>query len=73
VVIHEVPRLTYAVYRFSGIPGAAPVETARVVLLRQLTGSDWVVEGQVVDWFYDPPWTLPWVRRNEVAVPVAPK
>jgi len=32
-----------------------------------------VVTGPVVDWFYDPPWTLPWVRRNEVAVPVAPK
>jgi len=25
----------------------------------------------VVDWFYDPPWTIPWARRNEVAVPVA--
>jgi hypothetical protein len=73
VVIHEVPALTYAVYRFAGIPGAAPVETARVTLLKQLTGSDWVVEGPVVDWFYDPPWTLPWARRNEVAVPVAPK
>jgi hypothetical protein len=24
-----------------------------------------------VAWFYDPPWTLPWLRRNEVAVPVA--
>ena len=21
-------------------------------------------------WFYDPPWTLSWLRRNEVAVPV---
>ena len=22
-------------------------------------------------WFYDPPWTLPFRRRNEIAVPVA--
>ncbi len=73
VVIHEVPGLTYAVYRFSGIPGAAPVEAARAALLRQLTGSDWTVEGPVVDWFYDPPWTIPWARRNEVAVPVVHK
>jgi hypothetical protein len=26
--------------------------------------------GEPVAWFYDPPWTLPWLRRNEVAVPV---
>ncbi|MBJ7467075.1 MAG: heme-binding protein, partial [Mycolicibacterium sp.] len=21
-------------------------------------------------WFYDPPWTLPFRRRNEVAIPI---
>ncbi|PRC49286.1 heme-binding protein, partial [Mycobacterium sp. ITM-2017-0098] len=25
-----------------------------------------------VAWFYDPPWTLPFRRRNEVAVAVTP-
>jgi hypothetical protein len=23
-------------------------------------------------WFYDPPWTIPVLRRNEVVVPVTP-
>ena len=26
--------------------------------------------GEPVAWFYDPPWTLPFRRRNEIAVPV---
>ncbi|HEY2195594.1 MAG TPA: hypothetical protein VGH76_25280 [Actinomycetospora sp.] len=29
------------------------------------------VVGEPVAWFYDPPWTLPFRRRNEIAVPVA--
>ena len=71
--IHELEPETDAVYRFSGIPRAAPVAKAREALLLQLVGSDWQVAGATVDWFYDPPWTLPWVRRNEVAVPVVPR
>jgi hypothetical protein len=71
--IHELPVTLDAVYRFSGIPGAAPVARARAALLRQLAGSDWVIIGEPVDWFYDPPWTLPWARRNEVAAPVREK
>ena len=31
----------------------------------------WKVTGPRVVWFYDPPWTLPPMRRNEVAFPVA--
>jgi hypothetical protein len=26
--------------------------------------------GAPVAWFYDPPWTLPVLQRNEIAVPV---
>jgi hypothetical protein len=29
--------------------------------------------GKPVAWFYDPPWTLPFRRRNEVAVTVTPR
>jgi SOUL heme-binding protein len=34
------------------------------------SSSGWTVAGPAVDWFYDPPWTLAMLRRNEVAVPV---
>ena len=66
----DVPSETMAVLRFSGIPGARAVAEHSRRLLSALSGSAWRPTGPVVAWFYDPPWTLPWWRRNEVAVPV---
>jgi hypothetical protein len=36
-----------------------------------VAASDWRATGQPIAMFYNPPWTLPFFRRNEVAVPVA--
>lgn len=66
----EVPAATIAVLRFSGTPGVHSVSVHSKRLLAALAGSGWQPEGQAVTWFYDPPWTLPWLRRNEVAVTV---
>jgi hypothetical protein len=71
--IVTVPAETYAVYRFSGIPGAAPVHRAEAILAANLKNAPWSPAGPPVTWFYDPPWTLPFARRNEVAVPVTPR
>ena len=73
IIIHELASETDAVYRFSGIPSPEPVARAHQILLTQLANSAWQPTGQPVDWFYDPPWTLPWARRNEVAIPVTPR
>jgi hypothetical protein len=70
--IVTVPAETVAAYRFSGSRSAASMPEAREVLFRELRGSRWMVSGKPVDWFYDPPWTLPMFRRNEVVVPVEP-
>ena len=68
-----VPAETYAVVRFSGVGSVRAVETHKAQLLAGLAGSGWTVRGEPVVWFYDPPWTLPPMRRNEVAVRVEPK
>ena len=73
IQIHQLPATTDAVYRFSGIPGIAAVTSARKLLLTALASSAWKSNGDPVTWFYDPPWTLPWFRRNEVAVAVLPR
>ncbi len=68
----SVPAQTYAVLRFSGVGSVRAVETHKAELLAGLTGSGWTARGEPVVWFYDPPWTLPPLRRNEVAVRVEP-
>jgi len=70
VEIVTVPAAMMAVNRFSGTPGKAAVATARTQLLQALRGSSWHAVGDPVAWFYDPPWTIPPLRRNEVAVEV---
>lgn len=68
VVLVTVPAQTYAVLRFSGVGSVRAVESRKALLLTGLKGSGWQARGEPLTWFYDPPWTLPPLRRNEVAV-----
>jgi hypothetical protein len=67
-----VPPETVAVLKFSGdrSPGAVAARTGE--LLKALQDNDIEPTGKPEAWFYDPPWTLPMLRRNEIAVPVDP-
>ena len=70
VTLVEVPGETCAVLRFSGDRSEQAIAAKSQELLETLRGSDFHTDGEPVAWFYDPPWTLPFRRRNEVAVPV---
>ena len=71
VRIVEVPGETVAVFRFSGGTDPATVAAARARLLAALPATGWAPAGEPVAWFYDPPWTILALRRNEIAVAVA--
>lgn len=71
VRIVEVPARDYAVITFSGSRGAEAVERHTARLMSEVAASGWRAAGEPVSWFYDPPWTPPFLRRNEVAVPVS--
>ena len=71
VILAPLPAETFAVLRFSGTPTPDAVAREDARLLHGLAGSGWSVAGAPVAWFYDPPWTLPPLRRNEVAVQVS--
>ncbi len=73
VNIVELPVGDIAVRRFTGWWSEAGLERRQAALIAALDGTDWVASGPPVGWFYDPPWTIPFLRRNEVAVPVAPR
>jgi hypothetical protein len=70
VVIVPVPPRIMAVLRFSGQGTPETIIEEGRRLDAALAGSQWRADGPLVAWFYDPPWTLPPLRRNEVARPV---
>lgn len=71
VRIVTVPAETVAVLRYSGVPSSGAVRDANAKLLGVLAGSGWTANSAPAGWFYDPPWTVPPLRRNEAAVPVS--
>ena len=71
IVLRQVPGETVAVLRFSGFWGAEAIAARQAELLQRLEATAWKPDGTPLAWFYDPPWTIPFLRRNEVAVPVA--
>ncbi len=72
VRIVELPGETVAVLGFSGLGRAGSVERHEGLLLEALEGSRWSIEGTPRTLYYDPPWTLPFLRRNEASVRVSP-
>lgn len=70
VRIITVPPETYAVLRYTGARDSQAMAEQQAELLRRLQATPWRPQGAPEAWFYDPPWTLPPLRRNEVVVRV---
>ena len=64
----EVPGETVAVLRFNGSYGPDAVAARTKQLLETLHRNNIEPTGDPLSWFYDPPWTVPFLRRNEAAV-----
>lgn len=73
VRIVQVPSETVATLRFSGLRTSANVAAHTSELLEYLESSKWAPVGAPAAYFYDPPWTVPSLRRNEVVVSVSPR
>ena len=70
VTLEAVDERLVAVRRFSGFASAGASERERTALGNGLSALGVVALGEVELARYDPPWTLPFLRRNEVAVDV---
>lgn len=66
----EVPEESVAAVRFTGSRSSEAVAAKTKELLDALSAKGVMTAGEPVSWFYDPPWTLPFRRRNEVVVPI---
>ncbi len=71
VRLFEEPAKRYAVIRFSGTGGDAVLAAKTAELNRFLVGRRLAPMGNPVIAFYDPPWTLPFMRRNEIWLEIA--
>ncbi len=73
VTLRVVPAKTLAVRRFSGSPSDSQLAAEIERLLAALASAGIVrADEPPIALVYDPPWTVPALRRNEVAVAVVP-
>lgn len=66
VRLREVAARRVAVLRFSGLATSGNLERHAEELRRRIAARGETADGALSYAFYDPPWTLPWARRNEV-------
>ena len=68
VTIREIPQTRYAVIRFSGLTSEKKVAQKTTELLNWLSERGYRPTGKPELARYNPPWTLPFLRRNEIMV-----
>lgn len=73
VQLAVVPENTLAVLGFSGSRRPSAVAARSEALLGLLADMKWRPVGRPFTLFYDPPWTIWFLRRNEVVVSVTPR
>ena len=66
----EAPGRREAVHVFSGRATERALAEAEAQLRRDIAAAGLRVVGPVSHYYYDDPFTLPWARRNEVALPL---
>lgn len=62
----------FVVVRFSGSAQEADVQRQKARLMEYVKRNELPIAGEPVYAFYNPPWTLPFLRRNEVMLEIAP-
>lgn len=71
VTLRQVPAKTYAAVKFRGFARESTVARKTDQLLERLRNDGVAVTGTPVLAQYNPPWTPPFMRRNEVLVEVS--
>ena len=72
VAFEEAPAYTAAIIQFSGWASADKADKHWQRLRQFLIAEEINITGEPTLNQYNPPWTLPFLRRNEIIVPVAP-
>jgi hypothetical protein len=70
IELREKPAKTLAVLKFSGSVNEEKLKKMKDLLLDGLIQNKIIIKGQPFLMRYNSPWTLPFLRRNEVAIEV---
>lgn len=70
VVLIPVPAKRFAVLRFSGFPDDEKIKQHKEELKAYILAEAMKPIGEPILAFYNPPWTLPFLRRNEVMIEI---
>lgn len=71
VELVEIPARRFVVHRFSGMWDEKVLDEKRAALRAYVTEKGYKTKGDVITAFYNPPMTLPFMRRNEVMIEIA--
>ena len=71
VKLIRVPAERVAVIRYSGSADEDLISRHRKLLLERIAQQGLTVNGEPTMAFYNPPWTLPFLRRNEILAKVS--
>ena len=72
VTLVPQPATTFAVVRFSGLAGDATIAEKTQALNVFIATKKLHASGTPILAFFDPPWTLPFLRRNEIMIEITP-
>lgn len=70
VILLEIPNRRFAVIRFSGVADDENIQKNTEKLEAYISSETLKPIGVPVLAFYNPPWTLPFLRRNEVMIEI---
>jgi hypothetical protein len=68
VTLRQVPKRNYAVVRFSGLTGVRKVANITAQLETWVKKKGITPVGKAELSRYNPPWTVPFLRRNEIMI-----
>ncbi|MFY9655226.1 MAG: heme-binding protein [Methylocystis sp.] len=71
VTLIALPPQRYAALTFSGLATEDSIASHKRVLFDTLAKHGVSPQGEAVLAFYNPPWTLPFLRRNEILIKIA--
>lgn len=69
VKLRQIPAVKYAVIRFSGFTGEEKVGEKTTQLINWMNSKGLSSKDLAQLARYNPPWTLPFMRRNEIMIP----